>query len=152
MPTIFEVARHILQRYDSLPVYRLHKLAYFCQGWSLALTDEPLFANRIEAWPHGPVVVHLFAIQKQGYSFRLAQVDKFAKGELSAKQIELIDAVLAMYGDKSNDWMCNEILLSEPWQIARQDLAARERGAEEITLESMKQHFVQLALETLELA
>ena len=151
MHSIFDVARHILQRYGTLPAYRLHKLTYFCQGWSLALTNEPLFANRIEAWPHGPVVVHLFAMHK-GYSIKLEQVEKFARNALTEKQIEIIDAVLEMYASKSNDCLFSEICASPPWQTARELVAVSARGAEEITLGAMKQHFEQLALKTLELA
>ena len=35
---------------------RLQKLLYYCQGWYLAWYGDPLFAERIEAWKHGPVV------------------------------------------------------------------------------------------------
>ncbi len=34
---------------------RLYKLMYYAQGWALAWYKEPLFADRIEAWPLGPV-------------------------------------------------------------------------------------------------
>lgn len=37
----------------------LQKLVYFCQGWHLALTDEPLFREQIYAYELGPVVKEL---------------------------------------------------------------------------------------------
>jgi len=37
----------------------LHKLLYFAQGWSLAVHEQPLFVETIEAWRHGPVVSSL---------------------------------------------------------------------------------------------
>lgn len=37
----------------------LQKLVYLCQGWHLALTDEPLFRENICAYKLGPVVPEL---------------------------------------------------------------------------------------------
>lgn len=37
----------------------LQKLVYLCQGWHLALTDEPLFREEIRALPLGPAVPEL---------------------------------------------------------------------------------------------
>ena len=152
MPTIFDVALHILKHCGTLPAYRLHRIAYLCQGWSLSLTNEPLFLNRIEAWTHGPMIEALFALDKQGYRLKIDQVEKFAQNELTQKQIEIIDAVLRMYEGKSNACLCRDICESRPWQAARELIAAQVRGSEEITLDSMKQHFEQLTLKTLELA
>jgi len=39
---------------------KLQKLVYYCQGWYLAITDEPLIDEQIEAWKFGPVVDSLF--------------------------------------------------------------------------------------------
>jgi uncharacterized phage-associated protein len=38
---------------------KLHKLVYIAYGWYIALTNERLFEDRIEAWEHGPVVKSL---------------------------------------------------------------------------------------------
>ncbi|MCG9553799.1 DUF4065 domain-containing protein [Vibrio sp. Isolate32] len=39
---------------------KLQKLAYYCQGYTLALTDNQLFDGNIEAWDHGPVVPAMY--------------------------------------------------------------------------------------------
>ena len=39
---------------------KVQKLAYISHGWHLAIAGEPLMANRIEAWPYGPVVPELY--------------------------------------------------------------------------------------------
>jgi uncharacterized phage-associated protein len=39
---------------------KLQKLLYYCQAWSLVFTGQALFAERIEAWVHGPVVPSIF--------------------------------------------------------------------------------------------
>jgi len=41
---------------------KLQKLLYFAQGWSLAITDEAMFDEQIEAWKYGPVVRSVYTI------------------------------------------------------------------------------------------
>lgn len=45
---------------DSISNLKLQKLVYYAQAWHLAITGQPLFADRIEAWVHGPVVPGLY--------------------------------------------------------------------------------------------
>lgn len=49
---------------DITPV-KLQKLLYYCQGYHLALTGRPLFADVIEAWDLGPVVASVYGEYKQ---------------------------------------------------------------------------------------
>ncbi len=35
---------------------KLQKLIYYVQGFALVILKTPLFNERMEAWPHGPVV------------------------------------------------------------------------------------------------
>ena len=39
---------------------KLQKLLYYAQGCVMALTDEPLFDEDIQAWEHGPVVPEIY--------------------------------------------------------------------------------------------
>jgi len=43
---------------------QLMKLTYISNGWSLAVNDEPLFTNDIEAWKYGPVMPELYQATK----------------------------------------------------------------------------------------
>lgn len=54
-----DVADYILQQKGPLTCMKLHKLVYYAQAWSLALEDEPLFEEPIEAWSNGPVIRNL---------------------------------------------------------------------------------------------
>src|SRR4051794_29210853 len=45
---------------DPVTNLKLQKLLYYAQGWYLALNNDPLFNDRIEAWPHGPVVPRVY--------------------------------------------------------------------------------------------
>jgi uncharacterized phage-associated protein len=47
----------------------IQKLVYFAHGWHLALTDQNLILDQIEAWTYGPVVRRLYdALKKFGNS------------------------------------------------------------------------------------
>ena len=50
---------------DSISNLKLQKLLYYAQGAHLALRDEPLFGEPIEAWTHGPVVPSVYRQYKQ---------------------------------------------------------------------------------------
>lgn len=39
---------------------KLQKLVYYAHAWSLALFDQPLIVDRIEAWEFGPVIPALY--------------------------------------------------------------------------------------------
>lgn len=47
-----------------MTIMRLMKLAYFSQAWSLALRDELLFYDKIEARKYGPVIPGLYDLYK----------------------------------------------------------------------------------------
>lgn len=44
---------------------KLQKLVYFAHGWHLAIKDEPLIEERIEAWEFGPVVHNIYRKAKK---------------------------------------------------------------------------------------
>ena len=45
---------------------KVQKLLYYCQGWHLAFTGEPMFPERIAAWDKGPVVADLWHAEDKG--------------------------------------------------------------------------------------
>jgi len=67
-PTALQVANTIITRSLDLgrmvDQLKLQKLLYIAQGLSLALRDEILFPDRIEAWRYGPVVRSVYTAAK----------------------------------------------------------------------------------------
>ena len=64
MTSVFDIAKYILEKYESLPTMKLQKLVYYSQAWSLAWDNEPLFYEEIKAWANGPVVEELYELLK----------------------------------------------------------------------------------------
>lgn len=50
MATVFDVAAYILEKKGEMTAWKLQKLVYYSQAWSLVWDQRPLFAERIEAW------------------------------------------------------------------------------------------------------
>jgi uncharacterized phage-associated protein len=68
--TAHEIARYFVslvdeEAGDSITNLKLQKLLYYAQGVNLALNDEVMFPDPIEAWTHGPVVPNVYRAYKE---------------------------------------------------------------------------------------
>lgn len=75
MPTAIDVANYFLatlgaQPESDLTPMKLQKLCAYSQALALALLDRPIFAEKIEAWPYGPVIPTVYR-QFSEYSRRI---------------------------------------------------------------------------------
>src|SRR6185437_3402754 len=81
---------------DAITNLKLQKLLYYAQGWHLALYDKPLFRERIEAWPHGPVVPPIYGKFKQ---YRWDPIsENIASPDLPEHTKAHLDEVMQVYG------------------------------------------------------
>ena len=138
-PSVFDVAACILGKMGSMTTWKLQKLVYYCQAWSLAWDDDVLFPEEIQAWANGPVVPALYAEHRGEY-----RVSRLSKGDLSILnhvQRETVDAVLAFYGDKSPQWLSDLTHMEDPWKKARVGVPEGERGDHRITEESLAEYY-----------
>ena len=94
---VFDVAAYILNKKGAMNTFKLHKLVYYSQAWSLVWDEEPLFYDKIEAWANGPVIPKLYHEHKG--RFKISKVERGRRSKLSKTQRETIDAVLEHYGD-----------------------------------------------------
>jgi len=115
--SVFDVAQYILDQRGRMTTWKLQKLVYYSQAWSLVWDDGPLFNERIEAWANGPVVPALYE-KHRGY-FTVTQVGG-DPSRLDRDQRETIDAVLREYGAKRSHWLADLTHREEPWRMARQ--------------------------------
>lgn len=140
--SVFDVAAYILKKQpkkQSITAWKLQKLVYYCQAWSLVWDEQPIFKEKILAWANGPVVKELYQLHKGQFL-----VEKLSKGNsknLSEKQKDSIDHVLKAYGEKTAQWLSDLTHMEEPWIEARRGLNPGERGEVEIKLSTMHEYY-----------
>ncbi len=59
------VANWFIDHVRNVSPLKLQKLIYYAHGWNLALRDQPLIDELIEAWEYGPVVPNVYHEFKQ---------------------------------------------------------------------------------------
>jgi uncharacterized phage-associated protein len=139
---VFDVAQHILDKKGVMTTWKLQKLVYYSQAWSLVWDDAPLFSERIEAWANGPVVPRLY--QEHKGNFTIGSLKRLGDpAKLDADQRETIDIVLREYGDKTSQWLSDLTHREEPWLRARkrEGLAPGQRGEAVITKDDMAEYY-----------
>lgn len=136
MASVYEIAAHISFRLGSVDRYRLHKLAYYVQAWSLVWRDRPAFDGEIQAWRHGPVAYEL-------------QMDLMQRGNgvirsaaaLPADDAAHADRVLLAYGHMSTEDLIRLTHEEAPWREARGALSPNARSSAEITHDAMRRFY-----------
>lgn len=139
MASVFDVAAYIMEKTGEISTWKLQKLVYYSQAWHCVWSDKPLFEERIEAWANGPVCPDLYQLHQGEFS-----IDHLSKGDsaqLSKDEKDSIRRVVKFYNRYDGRQLSNLTHAEEPWQLARQGLEKRQRGDEEITLESMADYY-----------
>lgn len=141
---------------SSLTPMKLQKLIFFAHGWFLAVYDEPLIADQIEAWQFGPVVpsiYHEFKHARSGAISTKATEFDYSDFELVEPSVpktdkssrELMHKVWRTYGKLTGVQLSNLTHLpGTPWANARANLEGDGRNVP-IDDESIKTHFKALA-------
>lgn len=117
-----DVARYILYLSQQEPEpelmsqMRLHKLVYYCQAWCLAMRDEPLFDERIEAWQHGPVVPVIYPVFADYSSNAIAAHESRDGENLRPDDRGLIDSIWANYRKYSASELRSMTHRERPWK------------------------------------
>lgn len=143
MANVFDVANYFLaivnnnnEYGDVISNLKLQKLCYYAQGLYLAINNEPLFKDEIEAWQHGPVVPSLYCKYKD--CGNCLTLDKgVSLDALSKETKDFLDRVYAVYGQFSA-WKLREMTHNEtPWK----SVYTSEKKHIVITKDSMKKFF-----------
>lgn len=144
MADVFDVAKYILRklkRRGETPVttWKLQKLVYYAQAWSLVWDDEPLFQNRIEAWAGGPVVPDLY--QEHRGRFKISDLARGDWRNLTEVQSDTVNVVVNHYGQRSAQYLSELTHRERPWKEARKRLAPGQRSNREITQDSLAEYY-----------
>ena len=95
---------------------KLQKLCYYAQGYSLALMNEPMFSEPIEAWEHGPVVRALYDDYKK---YRRSPIPAAAAPpEIEPWRTKILDMVHRRFGWMSAWELRNRTHAEVPWREA----------------------------------
>ena len=140
--SVFDVATYILAKQGEMTTWKLQKLVYYSQAWSLVWDERPLFAERIEAWANGPVCPDLYAVHRG--SFVVAQISRGDAGRLDGDAQETIDAVLNHYGNKTSQWLSDLTHREDPWRDARLGITDGQRSTAEITTGALADYYGRL--------
>ncbi|MDR3186804.1 MAG: DUF4065 domain-containing protein [Christensenellaceae bacterium] len=124
-----------------MTTWKLQKLCYYSQAWTLAWTDDPLFEEDFQAWENGPVCRELYDAHKGLFLIDTMDLREGKSTELTDDEKEMIDIVLESYGDKLSDWLRQKTHEERPWQIARGDLQECEHCEVTITKDSMREYY-----------
>lgn len=143
--TALKVAEYFLKKAadegKTLTNKKLQKLVYYAQVWSVAVFDERLFKEKIEAWIHGPAIPTLYNKFKK-FQFGPIKVD-LSKTDFSFsdKQKSLLDNVWRVYGKYDAEYL-EALTHSElPWQEARNGVSPDEPSKKEIDLSIAREFY-----------
>ena len=108
------------QNDESMSILRLLKLAYMSHGWNLAITDEPLVNDFVQAWKYGPVIPSIY------YSFRFQPPGPYNLKKIRTVKEQIVDKrtnglmeeVYALYRNLSDSQLLNLThIRGGPWHL-----------------------------------
>ena len=137
---VVDVAAYILEKMGSITAWKLQKLCYYAQAWSLVWDDAPLFREKIEAWANGPVVPALYNRHRGQFYVDSVGGDP---ATLSPDQRETVDAVIRDYGGIPAAMLIALTHRERPWKAARARarLSKAHRGDAVMPLDLMAEFY-----------
>ena len=147
--TAKKVAQYIIQfsneHGDLVTNLKLQKLVYYAQAWYLALNDEPLFDDRLEAWVRGPVQPNLYQDYKNfGWNPISADLGPVA---ISPHIKSHLDEVMSVYGEMTGFHLERLTHQEDPWLKARGSWPKDVPSNSVISHEDMKDFYKVMANE-----
>jgi uncharacterized phage-associated protein len=141
---VFDIAKYILEQTGSITAWKLQKLVYYSQAWSLVWDERPLFEDDFEAWANGPVVRALFNVHKGRLNVDASMFHRGNSEDLDDDAKDTIDIVLRDYGKYSGREL-SEITHSErPWKEARKGVPAGDPSENIIDRDTMTDFYLGL--------
>jgi uncharacterized phage-associated protein len=135
---VHDVAAAVLTRTGPITTMKLQKLVYYAQAWHLVFHNRPMFTERIEAWPQGPVSPSLYAGHRRQY-----RVTGWPSGKdtaLDADEYATLRWVLDKYSRFSAEKLSRMTHMETPWRAARGLVESGEKPSTPITYDQMR-HF-----------
>lgn len=137
MEKIINVAQYVFNEYkritgEVIDEMKLHKLLYFAQRESLAITNEPLFEGEFEGWMYGPVCKE---IRNSITGYGIIDYDSDVADECKY----IVNNVILQYGSLAS-WKLSELSHKEKsWINSRIGLKDGEIGNKKLRLEDIRE-------------
>ncbi len=139
-----EMAKWFINRVDldageALTHLKLQKLLYFAQAYYLANYGEPLFAEDMQAWTHGPVVPSVWHEYKQ-YSWQAIPSGNGAN--VPDDIIPYLEAIYTHFGKFDAKELERITHKHDPWRLTRGNLQPEETCSDPISKNVIREFYV----------
>jgi uncharacterized phage-associated protein len=149
MANIINVAKYLLNLAadgnNKVNPLKLQKLLYYCEGWTLAITDKELFPKEnFQAWVHGPVNVRTYHEFNNSYGmYDPIEAPEHAclDASVTVEQKAIIERVFEVYNQYSGSQLEEMTHAESPWLEARGNLPADIPTDRTIDKATMKTEF-----------
>ena len=117
----------------------VQKLLYYAQSLHLALYNEPLFAEEIQAWRYGPVCPPAYRFYSDFEAKQLPIPPKEILSDFSSEKKELLEEIWEYFGGYHAYKLSDMTHVEFPWKKARKGLPPQASSTEPILLNDMKE-------------
>ena len=137
MNKVLDVAQYIFDEYKrqsktEIDEMKLHKLLYFAQRESFAITGSPLFEGELRGWKYGPVCCEV----RNAFSPDGIVIDT---SPVSDECAYIINNVVQEYGTIAS-WKISEMSHKEiSWINSRKGLTAEQNGNNLISIDDIRE-------------
>ncbi|WP_126421791.1 Panacea domain-containing protein [Asticcacaulis excentricus] len=146
MANVFDVAKYVLRLAaekgePEMTTWKLQKLVYYSQAWSLVWDDQPIFEEQIQAWANGPVCPDLYQRHKGQFKITANSLDAGDHRALTKAERETVEAVVRRYGKKTAHYLSELTHQEAPWKRARKGVKDGERSEKPISHADMAEYY-----------
>ncbi|NES77858.1 MULTISPECIES: Panacea domain-containing protein [unclassified Okeania] len=117
---------------------KIQKLLYYSQCLYLALNDEPLFTDEIQAWRYGPVCPPAYKFYSKFEAEQLPIPNQESITNIPSEVKEVLGETWQYFGEYHAYYLSNLTHLEFPWKKARKGLPSYASSTEPILLEDMR--------------
>ncbi|NET60088.1 MAG: DUF4065 domain-containing protein [Symploca sp. SIO2E6] len=117
---------------------KVQKLLYYSQSLHLALYDEPLFQEEIQAWRYGPVCPRAYRFYSKFEAEQLPVPNQGFLLQIPQEPKKLLEEIWEYFGGYHAYRLSEMTHLEFPWKKARKGLPSAAASTEKILLEDMK--------------
>ncbi len=118
---------------------KVQKLLYYAQSLHLALYDEPLFNEEIQAWRYGPVCPPAYRFYSDFEANQLPIPDREELSQIPDERKDVLAEVWEYFGSYHAYLLSDMTHLEFPWKKARRGLSSEARSTERILLQDLKE-------------